>query len=304
MTGAVLSFIAFSELEKIKDEKEEQKNKGRKPKIKAYFIDNLDKEEQENYIDCSENHKIYIKDKLISIGKTVWVRIKVENIGNVAAKQCRAYLTKIRKYEYDDKELKTFKPDPNYVGGKQDFESAADNKFIVDELTEVSEFSNSMPLRWAYERRLEDYYMLGSGINFPSNSSYFADVFVMYNPRLNKPPDNPNGAKPWFLKLSTKPEAARHANLFSIKKTDYILYKFDIEVYADECEKSSLSIILEHYAKADEVRFSCLDKDNLIQQRDKKTAHYRQKLPEDIEIKIPNSLGTLDEIQEDIYDEL
>jgi hypothetical protein len=302
MAGATLSFIAFSELEKIKEKK------ALKPKIKAYFIPDLDNEEKESYVDFNENHKIYINKKSIFIGEAFWVRVRVENIGPVAAKQCRAYLTKISKYEYEeeDKGSNTFNPDLNYVGGEENFEN--NGKFNVGKLTKTSQLSNSMPLRWAYERRLEDYFILGSGINFPSNSSYFADVFVIYNPALNKSSDNPNEFKQWFLKLSTKPEAVNHSKVFSIEENGNVLYKFDIEVYADECEKSSLSIILEHFAKSDpsKVRFSCLDESNSIQKksRDGKTTHHSSNLPNYLEPKIPSELEALDEIRENIYDEI
>jgi hypothetical protein len=243
--GASASFIGFYLLEKIK------KTQLPKPDISVSFLsidqsitDSEDIEyELGQFINTPfEDYCVYLPEEGegYNIGRPYWVRVKVTNNGNLVAKQCRAYLVKISRFEG------VFSDNPNKV-----------------KWNKINKLSNSLPLFWAYER-LADYFIIGSGVNFPSKSSYFADVFVLHNPTLNLN-NITNGSKNWFIKLKTKPNPEHHWNMCEIDKSKDVSYKFDIEVYADECSTSRVSIVLQHRKSQDEVCFYCLDESGVVQ---------------------------------------
>jgi hypothetical protein len=195
-------------------------------------------EKRHQYLDEQTDHNLIIDQQLglpMEIGNACWVRVKITNNGEVVAKECRAYLQSVSK--------------------TTSFSEGWKN---------IPEFSNSLPLRWAYERHqnFNIYPTFGSGIKLPSKSSYFADVFTIYNPELNLK------SKPesWFLKLTTIPESRNHYTVFEIEKSSAIMYKFDIEVYADdykrENENSRLSIILTHDQSSGSAKLRCLCEKN------------------------------------------
>jgi hypothetical protein len=245
--GASASFVGFYLLEKIK------KNQLPKPDISVSFltIDSsiTDPEDIEyeigQFINTPfEDYCIYLPEEGYNIGRPYWVRVKVINNGNLVAKQCRAYLTKISRFEG------IFSDNPKKI-----------------KWNKINKFSNSLPLFWAYER-LTDYFIIGSGINFPSKSSYFADVLVLYNPNLNLD-TMMNRSKNWFIKLKTKPNPEHHWNICEIDISKNVSYKFDVEVYADECSTSKVSIVLQHRESQKKVCFYSLDETGIIQSEEK-----------------------------------
>jgi hypothetical protein len=259
--GASASFLGFYVSDKIK------KYQLPKPDISVSFltidpsiIDSEDiKYELGQFINTPfEDYCVYLPDEGYNIGQPYWVRVKVVNNGNLVAKQCRAYLTKISRFEG------AFSDNPNKV-----------------KWSKINQFSNSLPLFWAYER-LEDYFIIGSGINFPSKSSYFADVFVLYNPILNTMID---GSENWFIKLKTKPNPEHHWNICEIDKSKNVSYKFDIEVYADECSTSRVSIVLQHEEPQASVCFYSLDESGTIQSEVEKSIYLP---PKQNIIKVPS----------------
>jgi hypothetical protein len=303
ITGASFSFVAFIIIDLIRNYREDknqkisqdredaseaqrreiEKNRENrfKPNIKSYFMDSDNIDAQKQFIDEYSNHKIQTKTKKsYDIGKTFWARIKIVNEGNIVANQCRAYLTKVSKADV----------------------LFSSNKNIIN-WNNISEFSNSMPLLWAYEKQ-SDYFIVGSGINLPSNASYFADIIVIYNPALNILENN----ECIYLKIKTKPHPPQHFHICKIDRKANISYKFDIEVYANECDTSKLSFVVEHQRQSSELLFYCLDESG------QKQVNVNQKsidLPENQQIKVFSKecengsyLNITNEEKEEIYDEL
>lgn len=212
MTGAVFSFVAFLLIGKI------DRDSRPKPSLKGYFYEPAGdgtEPTKEEFLCQSKQFKVHTEDrKIYKIGTAFWVRIKIVNEGDIVAKNCRAYLTKV-----------TSRP----LNG---------NKW-----ENIADFSNSMPLLWAYEDHKSNF-IVGSGINLQSGASYFADVLVGYNPKLILDSDSDGSGCQWFFKIKSIPHPDAHRKICEISKK-HVEYKFDIEVYADECDKSKISIVME-----------------------------------------------------------
>ncbi len=212
--GAYLTFTTFYLLEVIKKKTEP------KPKLEISF----NKEDKNELIVCSDPHYIFVPttQKNIKFGKANYLRVKVTNIGDKLAHGCRGYLKTIKKKESDSSP-------PEKLGKSE----------------------GSMRLLWAYEQKGD--YRSTSTEQIPSGASEYLDILVSYDNALK--PENleylnksdKSNKEVWFLKLKTQPQPLKYADFLKVRKDSNIEYELTIEVYADECDPSSICLTLKHY---------------------------------------------------------
>ncbi len=207
--GAYLTFTTFYLLEVIKKKIEP------KPKLEISF----NKEDKKELIVRSKPHYIFVPttQKNIKFGKANYLRVKVTNIGDKLAHGCRGYLKTIKVKESD----------------------SSPKKRINSE--------GSMRLLWAYEQKGD--YRSTSTEQIPSGASEYLDILVSYDNAL-KPEHLDESDKSnqdvWFLKLKTQPQPLKYADFLKVSKNSDIEYELTIEVYADECDPSSICLTLKH----------------------------------------------------------
>ena len=218
--GAYLTFTTFYLLEVIKKKTEP------KPKLEISF----NKEDKNELIVCSDPHYIFVPttQKNIKFGKANYLRVKVTNIGDKLAHGCRGYLKTIKKKESDSSP-------PEKLGKSE----------------------GSMRLLWAYEQKGD--YRSTSTEQIPSGASEYLDILVSYDNAL-KPEHLDESDKSnqdvWFLKLKTQPQPLKYADFLKVRKDSNIEYELTIEVYADECDPSSICLTLKHDINTEKIFIS------------------------------------------------
>ena len=205
--GAYLTFTTFYLLEVIKKKTEP------KPKLEISF----NKEDEKELIVCSDPHYIFVPttQKNIKFGKANYLRVKVTNIGDKLAHGCSGYLKTIKVKKSD---------------------SSRPEKLIKSE--------GSMRLLWAYEQKGD--YRSTRTEQIPSGASEYLDILVSYDNALKPEHLDESDKEVWFLKLKTQPQPLKYADFLRVSKNSYIEYELTIEVYADECDPSSICLTLKH----------------------------------------------------------
>jgi hypothetical protein len=181
-----------------------------KPKLEVSF----NKEDENELVVRSEPHFIFVPrtQQHIKFGKAYYLRVKVTNTGDKLASGCSGYLKVIND------------------GSSQ----------------KPKNFDGSTRLLWPYERKVD--YRSNSPEQIPSGASEYLDILVSYDNSL-KPEILDASCKQeniYLLKLKTQPQPLKSADLLKIDRDLAIEYRLTIEVYADDCDPSSICLTLKH----------------------------------------------------------